>query len=273
MNAKLLALLAFTVFYIFGTQWWYSNNLAGVCCGSEKAPATAAAAPVKEPLTFEYQKATPELGADYIEYLRNTLLKDRTEDNILQINGHYHDGEEAPAEYDNMGLARAEAIRDLLKEHLPEERIDISSRLINKRDTFEKHTFSGFSYNWKAPLKKEETTIITQEDEVTIYFPFNSTVKDQNQQVDQYLEKLADRLKSSEESISIVGHTDDIGEEQDNARLGMQRAESIQNILLSKGISNDRISIDSKGERQPATSNDTEEGRHRNRRTVLKIIK
>jgi outer membrane protein OmpA-like peptidoglycan-associated protein len=80
-------------------------------------------------------------------------------------------------------------------------------------------------------------------------------------------------LKSSEEKVSIVGHTDDVGEETDNVRLGLQRAESIQRILLEKGISKDRISIDSKGERQPATSNSTEEGRYRNRRTVLRIIK
>jgi outer membrane protein OmpA-like peptidoglycan-associated protein len=144
---------------------------------------------------------------------------------------------------------------------------------MTKRDTAAKRTFIGFSYNWRAPLKKEETTIIALEDEVTIYFPFNSRVKDKNQQVDQYLEKLAERLKLSNEKITIVGHTDNVGEEVDNERLGMERAESIQNILLNRGISNERISIDSKGERQPATSNSTEEGRHRNRRTVLRIIK
>jgi len=273
MNAKPLALLIFTVFYILGAQWLYSNKIAGVCCGSEKASAKTEVANVEEALTFKYQQAIPELGEDYNDYLKNTLLKNKAADNILQITGHYYDGEEAPEGYDNMGLARAEAIRDLLKDNLPAERIDISSRLMTKRDTLTNSTFSGFSHNWRAPLKKEETTIIALDDEITIYFPFNSTVKDKNPQVDQYLEKLAERLKLTKEKITITGHTDNVGEELDNENLGKQRAESIQNILLARGISKDRISIDSKGERQPATSNSTEEGRYRNRRTVLRIIK
>ena len=268
-----MALLVFTVFYILGAQWWYSNKVAGVCCGSEKEPTKVGVAAVEEPLTFKYQKAIPELGEDYTDYLKNTILKNMTSDNILQITGHYYDGEETPEGYDNMGIARAIAIRDLLKENLPIERIDVSSRLMTKRDTLAESTFSGFNYNWRAPLKKEETTIIALDDEITIYFPFNSSVKDKNPQVDQYLEKLAERLKLSKERITIVGHTDNVGEAVDNENLGRQRAESIKNILLARGISKDRISIDSKGERQPATSNSTEEGRYRNRRTVLRIIK
>lgn len=273
MNAKSLALLAFTLFYILAAQWWYTNKVAGVCCGPEKAPIKAVVPTTVGPISFQYQEALPALEEGHADYLRNTILKGMIADNILQISGHYYEGEVPPEGLDNMGIARANAIRDLLKDDLPSERIDISSKLMTKRDTAVKATFSGFSYNWRAAMKKEETTIIAVEDEITIYFPFNSSAKDKNQQVDEYLKKLAERLKLSEEKISIIGHTDNVGEAANNENLGMQRAESIQNLLLKMGISTDRISIDSKGERQPATSNETEEGRHRNRRTVLRIIK
>ena len=273
-NPKAIALLVFTLLYMLFAQWLYSNKVEGVCCGPEKVIVKTDAQILDESLSFKYQEAIPLLDSASQNQIKEIILKDMTSDNILQIRGHYYDGEEAPEGFNNMGLARATAIKELLKDKLSEDRIDISSRKKrkSKRDTSANQTFAGFNYSWKAPLVKEETTIIALDDEVTIYFPFNSSVRDTNPKVDQYLSQLADRLKQSEEKISIVGHTDNVGEEIDNQNLGMQRAKSIQDALVQRGISINRISIDSKGELQPATSNDTEEGRHRNRRTVLRIL-
>jgi len=54
-----------------------------------------------------------------------------------------------------------------------------------------------------------------------------------------------------------------------NQSLGRARARHIQKILVKKGISKSRISIDSKGEEEPVASNDSEEGRRKNRRAEL----
>ena len=59
-----------------------------------------------------------------------------------------------------------------------------------------------------AAPEKGETTIVEVENEITIYFPFNSSVKDKNAKVDEYLKKLAERLKQTNEKVSITGHTD-----------------------------------------------------------------
>lgn len=272
MNAKLLLLSAFTLLYIFVAQWWYSNKVAGVCCGPEKVVVPEVPEAKAYPLAFEWQKPEPLLGRDFAAYKTNTILQGMKEDNILQITGLYHEEEEAPEGYDNMGLARAAAVREVLKDDISSERVDISSRLADSTATMKEQPFEGASFNWRDPLVREETTIVTSENEITIYFPFNSTVRDRNPQVDEYLRQLAERLKQSNERVAITGHTDNVGEEEANVQLGLRRAESIRDILVRSGISKDRITIDSKGERQPATSNATEEGRHRNRRTVLRII-
>ncbi len=282
MNTKLILLSIFTVLYFLGTQWWYSNKISGVCCGGEKveevvetpaaaAAKAAAAAAAKLPLAFKWDNAQPILGDNYKAYVDNTILKGMEDGKVLQITGYYYKDEGAQEGFDNAGLARAAAIREMLKESIASDRVDISSRLANDTETMKDLPFEGASYNWRAELKKEETTIVEVDNESTIYFPFNSSVRDKNAEVDEYLSKLAERLKQNTEKVSIVGHTDNVGEETANYSLGMSRAESIRAILIGQGIAKDRISIDSKGETQPATSNDTENGRHRNRRTVLRI--
>jgi OmpA-OmpF porin, OOP family len=281
MNTKLLLLSAFTVFYFLATQWWYSNKLAGACCGATTATEAVAGADAESaalgaapalPIAFQWMNAQPVLGADFEKYQNSTILSGMKADNVLQVTGLYYNGETAPQGYDNMGLARAAAIRDLLKAAIPNDRVDISSRLLADNEKMKDRPFEGATFSWREALKKEETTIVEVENESTIYFPFNSSVRDKNPEVDAYLTKLAERLKQTKEKVSITGHTDNIGEEAANINLGKSRAESILNILVANGIDKDRISIDSKGESQPATSNDTEDGRHRNRRTVLRIV-
>lgn len=280
MNTKLILLSIFTVFYFLATQWWYSNKIAGVCCGGDqteeamasvKDAAVLAVAPAL-PIAFQWMNADPTLGTDFDAFKNNTILKGMKEDNILQITGNYYKDETPTEGFDNMGLARASAIREMLKEHISSDRIDISSRMVADKETMKEAPFEGVSFNWREALKKEETTIVEIENESTIYFPFNSSVKDQNKEVDTYLLKLADRLKTTTETVSITGHTDNVGEDAANLSLGLSRAAAIRSILVTNGVSTDRITIDSKGETQPATSNDTEDGRYRNRRTVLRIV-
>ncbi len=67
-------------------------------------------------------------------------------------------------------------------------------------------------------------------------------------------------------SIYITGHTDDMGTEKANLVLSRRRAESVAAVLIEKGISPSRISSQGKGELMPITTNDTSEGRRKNRR-------
>lgn len=73
-------------------------------------------------------------------------------------------------------------------------------------------------------------------------------------------------------SIKIIGHTDDVGSDEDNLQLSQDRALAVKNYLIEKGISENRILIEAKGERDPLTSNETEEGRAMNRRTEFVIL-
>jgi len=72
--------------------------------------------------------------------------------------------------------------------------------------------------------------------------------------------------------IEISSHTDNKGSDEYNQKLSQDRAQSVVDFLISKGISAERLVAKGYGETIPVSENDTEEGRQLNRRTEFKIL-
>ncbi len=72
--------------------------------------------------------------------------------------------------------------------------------------------------------------------------------------------------------IEIAGHTDDVGEDEYNMDLSERRAKSVNDYLVSNGISPERITAKGYGSTQPIASNEIPEGRQKNRRTEVRIL-
>ncbi len=78
--------------------------------------------------------------------------------------------------------------------------------------------------------------------------------------------------RKSTEKIELGGYTDNIGNEAKNRALSLERAKSIISYLISKGISEDRLTAKGYGSQSPIEDNSTESGRQKNRRTEVKIL-
>ena len=86
----------------------------------------------------------------------------------------------------------------------------------------------------------------------------------------RYLDKMAAMLRGQPElTVEIIGHTDSLGAETYNQELSQARAESVLNYLADKGVEHARLTATGRGESQPVASNETEEGRARNRRVAF----
>jgi outer membrane protein OmpA-like peptidoglycan-associated protein/tetratricopeptide (TPR) repeat protein len=72
--------------------------------------------------------------------------------------------------------------------------------------------------------------------------------------------------------IQINGYTDNSGNPADNIKLSEDRAKSVTDYLIAKGIAPTRLSSKGWGDTLPIADNNTPEGRARNRRTELKVI-
>lgn len=89
---------------------------------------------------------------------------------------------------------------------------------------------------------------------------------------EENLAKLAKVLKEQPNTnISIYGHTDSKGSDDYNLKLSERRANSVVNYLNSLGISLSRMTPKGMGETEPIATNDTPEGRAKNRRVEFAI--
>jgi outer membrane protein OmpA-like peptidoglycan-associated protein len=103
-----------------------------------------------------------------------------------------------------------------------------------------------------------------------ILFDFNSAALRPESQ--QTLRDLATNfLRYPDETVSVEGHTDNIGSPEYNQGLSERRAYSVRDYLVNQGIPPTRISALGYGETSPKASNDTPEGRQLNRRVEIHI--
>lgn len=68
---------------------------------------------------------------------------------------------------------------------------------------------------------------------------------------------------------AIIGHASADGDPERNKKLSFRRAENVRELLVSNGIAPERLTIAARGSDSPAASNDTEEGRAKNRRVEI----
>jgi len=123
----------------------------------------------------------------------------------------------------------------------------------------------------------DKINVINRRDSTVIHFDFNKT--DIKPEAAAILDNLLLDLKTYptiELSLDISGHTDSKGTDEVNLRIGRQRAISCLDYLISKGISQSRLSLKSKGKKEhvaPETINnkDNPAGRAKNRRVVMKV--
>jgi outer membrane protein OmpA-like peptidoglycan-associated protein len=106
----------------------------------------------------------------------------------------------------------------------------------------------------------------------TILFSFNKAVL--TPQSFPELNRIVDLIKLHEKmKVEISGHTDATGDETYNLWLSQWRAQAVVKYITDKGVANNRVNITYFGETRPKESNDTREGRAKNRRVEFKILK
>ncbi|MFO8235246.1 MAG: OmpA family protein [Bacteroidales bacterium] len=104
-----------------------------------------------------------------------------------------------------------------------------------------------------------------------IYFETNSAnLKSESY---QELERVSNLLKENPSiKLEISGHTDNVGSYVANKKLSEDRAKSVVDYLVGKEISEDRLKYVGHSFTQPVATNDTPEGRQKNRRVEFEIL-
>ncbi len=121
-----------------------------------------------------------------------------------------------------------------------------------------------------APTPAPEPIVVQQEYDLTtpILFDFNKS----SIHISSYPllnEASREMNKDKEMYIRVDAHTDAIGSNAFNQKLSERRANSVKTYLKNKGANPARIKVYGHGKSEPAASNETEEGRSKNRRAVM----
>jgi outer membrane protein OmpA-like peptidoglycan-associated protein len=103
----------------------------------------------------------------------------------------------------------------------------------------------------------------------SIYFSFNSdSLREESEPT---LREISDIMRRHPDwKLSVAGHTDGIGGDAPNLDLSKRRAASVREALVTRfGVGANRLATDGYGKSRPVDTNETEEGRARNRRVEL----
>ena len=69
----------------------------------------------------------------------------------------------------------------------------------------------------------------------------------------------------------ITGHADSDGSDELNQRLSENRAKQTKSFLLKEGFKVSQLATEGKGEKEPIASNDTDDGKAKNRRSTIRL--
>ena len=107
---------------------------------------------------------------------------------------------------------------------------------------------------------------------VFVNFDFNQTAIKANKSWNAMFDQVAGIAKQHPEiKILVIGHTCNIGTEEQNQIVAMKRAESVKQELVNRGVDASRITCESKGYSQPLVPNNNAVNRSKNRRVEIKL--
>ena len=232
---------------------------------------------------FNFDISTENFNLPISENVENGIesLKSYLNENpekIINITGLYKSDEPNNTAFPNLGKARANAVKNyLVSKGILSSQTNTSGHLLDDLIA-DGNTFFGpvnYSIDNRSENADEELKLLHDEilaNPLVLYFEtgeaaINLTAEQRQKiaNISKYLDKVDDAR------CLVIGHTDNTGNRTTNIGLGQDRANFAKSYLVRNGIADEKIVSSSKGPDQPIASNDTEEGRSKNRRVEVTL--
>ena len=130
---------------------------------------------------------------------------------------------------------------------------------------------AGISSNDGCPegmISPEDAFKILEKSRMVLFSIGRSEIKSKHT---EHLDVIAEIMNNNPQAtFTLEGNTDTTGPDKLNERLSVDRAEVIKNYLVKKGVSADRLSTIGNSDTKPVATNETREGRSKNRRTDIR---
>lgn len=290
MRAVLVFL--FFCFYALAARWYFVCQMRGLC--GDRVDTVAVVDPdprVKtlalydgdslilsgyDEFSFQQRAVEPKMNPNNEQFLDSVAGYLQTGlDKKLTITGFYRSNEEGMSYgfFENLGLARAAEVRKLLmRRGIPESAISLDHGVDMDSSFLKPLQFNIYPDNLTPESFEKVLFSFTNMTFSDANFAFDSDLFTPGEAFIMYADSLKTYLGLNPgKTVTIIGHTDDVGKKAYNQDLGLRRAKSAGRYLkddLGIGV---EIKVASKGKDNPVASNQTSEGRQRNRRVNFVI--
>ncbi len=302
--------------WMAGSTWWHVCKIKFLC--GDDAPSGMTTGLTRSALTiadgdrfsltlpggFDFARSGADPNISRFETSLDSLASylQNNPGRALTITGYYGANETNNTSFANVGLGRAETMKQLLvQKGVP------AVSLLTKSERLGKPTYNatgdslngglGFSFGaeFAAPAATSlatadttavvSTTTVTTEQQlaekqtfesvfkpIDLYFPTGKSDYIHTNDTDRFFAEAAKYLpEHKDKKLLLTGYTDDEGSVASNLNLSRKRASAVQKQLEKAGITLAQVEIKAKGEADPKASNDTEDGRKANRRVTVVV--
>lgn len=197
---------------------------------------------------------------------------------VLNVTGYYKSEETNDSAFPNLGLARANAVKnDLVSKGISSTQINTMGKLMDDMVAKEGVYLGPVTYGLESESETAADELKALYDKINadplvLYFDtaeasiaLDAEQRQKVADISRYLDKVEGA------TTNVVGHTDNTGKASTNMKLGLDRANFAKAYLMRNGIPEAKINTSSKGQTSPIESNTTEEGKSKNRRTVVTL--
>jgi OmpA-OmpF porin, OOP family len=197
----------------------------------------------------------------------------------LMITGYATSDEKNTSAFPNLGFARANDIKNyFVSRGFSANMFDTNGEVIEKW-RFSNDTILGPNnfkfFEVEKQSEKSDWVALKQKlnsNPLVLYFNTNQSEINLSAEERQKVTDLVHYLDNVPDSkISAIGHSDGVGKRDSNMKLGLERANFAKVYLEKNGVLGSKIETDTKGPDEPIAPNNTNEGKSKNRRTVITI--
>ncbi|WP_298237353.1 OmpA family protein [uncultured Algibacter sp.] len=199
----------------------------------------------------------------------------------LKITGFYKSDEVNNSAYPNLGLARANSVKNYLVLHgVASKQIDTYGKLNDAINPDNNRTLFGPLEFGMLTTDASDTSYIealekscdaVRANPLVLHFKTGEAAIALTSEQRQKIADISHCVDKLGVKVQVVGHTDNTGDATNNVVLGQQRADFAKGYLIKNGILEGNIETSSKGQAEPIADNATDEGKSQNRRTVITI--
>lgn len=295
--------------WMAGSTWWHVCKIKQLCADDVPASSIPSAQTPALIITdggefryeadgnYSFAKSGEVANAQKVGTILDSLTQYlRTHPGkTLLIEGNFSATEQNKTTYSNLGLARAEGIKQILKKAGISDSLLLTTG-VEKNDlvfsTKGDSLYGGLAFSFKAPaVLPTETPVVAKLTEpvtekelaeketftsvfkpIDLYFPSGKATYIKTGQTTQFFNEATQYLaKNKGKKLILTGYTDSSGPEADNLILSRKRANSMKATLSQLGIDADQIEVRAMGEANPKADNSTSSGQKANRRVTVVV--